>query len=146
MTLKTITYDADQKPLTDAEILELAAKNSVEPSGPGAGCYLMGREDVLEFAMAIEARANVPEWQTIPGLEDLLERTRLYLNSLDSADTNSLERELAAAHAYAADTRGRLDTCPSCGGPADNGHDRELPPNVYDCTKCAAKINTSEGE
>lgn len=27
--------------------------------------------------------------------------------------------------------------CPQCGGPADNGHDRELPPNVYVCKRCA---------
>ena len=29
-----------------------------------------------------------------------------------------------------------LSRCPKCGGPADNGHDRELPPNPYHCTKC----------
>jgi len=29
-------------------------------------------------------------------------------------------------------------TCPDCGGPADNGQDRELPPNTYSCTKCEA--------
>lgn len=27
--------------------------------------------------------------------------------------------------------------CPECGGHADNGHDRELPPNPYLCTKCS---------
>jgi hypothetical protein len=26
--------------------------------------------------------------------------------------------------------------CPCCGGPADNGHDRELPPTPYVCTTC----------
>ena len=30
-----------------------------------------------------------------------------------------------------------LNTCPRCGGPADNGHDRCLPPSPYLCTKCA---------
>jgi len=30
-------------------------------------------------------------------------------------------------------------TCPGCGGPADNGHDRCLPPNPYYCTKCHEK-------
>lgn len=29
-----------------------------------------------------------------------------------------------------------LSTCPECGGPADNGHDREVPPNPYLCTRC----------
>ena len=28
--------------------------------------------------------------------------------------------------------------CPQCGGPADNGHDRQLPPNPYWCTRCVA--------
>ena len=29
-----------------------------------------------------------------------------------------------------------LFVCPKCGGFADNGHDREYPPNAYLCTKC----------
>ena len=29
-----------------------------------------------------------------------------------------------------------LSKCPGCGGPADNGHDRCVPPNPYYCTKC----------
>ena len=29
-----------------------------------------------------------------------------------------------------------LNKCPGCGGPADNGHDRCLPPSPYFCTKC----------
>jgi DNA-directed RNA polymerase subunit RPC12/RpoP len=31
-----------------------------------------------------------------------------------------------------------LSKCPSCGGPADNGHDRCLPPSPYVCTRCEA--------
>jgi len=31
-----------------------------------------------------------------------------------------------------------LDKCPNCGGPADNGHDRCLPPSPYFCVKCNA--------
>ena len=30
-----------------------------------------------------------------------------------------------------------LGACPKCGGEADNGFDRCLPPNPYHCTKCA---------
>lgn len=30
-----------------------------------------------------------------------------------------------------------LDHCPNCGGPADNGHDRSVPPSPYFCTKCS---------
>lgn len=29
-----------------------------------------------------------------------------------------------------------LSICPGCGGPADNGHDRCVPPTAYYCTKC----------
>ncbi|MCK5560132.1 MAG: hypothetical protein KAJ51_06045, partial [Thermoplasmata archaeon] len=29
-----------------------------------------------------------------------------------------------------------ISKCPACGGPADNGYDREVPPNPYHCTKC----------
>lgn len=29
-----------------------------------------------------------------------------------------------------------LNVCPGCGGPADNGHDRCVPPNVYFCSRC----------
>lgn len=32
-----------------------------------------------------------------------------------------------------------LSTCPGCGRYADNGHDREMPPNPYFCTKCDKK-------
>lgn len=33
-----------------------------------------------------------------------------------------------------------LDHCPRCGGPADNGNDRMVPPNPYNCTKCEKEI------
>lgn len=33
-----------------------------------------------------------------------------------------------------------LTKCPTCGGPADNGHDRCLPPNPYCCTRCQGEI------
>lgn len=29
-----------------------------------------------------------------------------------------------------------LSKCPNCGGPADNGHDRCIPPTPYFCGKC----------
>jgi hypothetical protein len=32
-----------------------------------------------------------------------------------------------------------LSHCPQCGGPADNGHDRSIPPSPYFCTKCMAE-------
>ena len=32
------------------------------------------------------------------------------------------------------------NTCPKCGGPADNGFDRCMPPNPYHCSKCAPEF------
>ena len=29
-----------------------------------------------------------------------------------------------------------ISLCPNCGGPADNGHDRCVPPSPYFCAKC----------
>ena len=37
--------------------------------------------------------------------------------------------------------RDKLDVCPNCGGPADNGHDRCVPPAQYYCKKCMKKYN-----
>jgi len=39
-------------------------------------------------------------------------------------------------HWYPQETTNDLTRCPNCGGPADNGHDREVPPNPYWCSKC----------
>jgi hypothetical protein len=33
-----------------------------------------------------------------------------------------------------------LSLCPQCNGPADNGHDRSIPPHPYLCTKCMAEM------
>lgn len=46
------------------------------------------------------------------------------------------EAKLVAQSALSALEQPRLETCPKCGGVADNGHDRELPPNPYLCSKC----------
>ncbi len=29
-----------------------------------------------------------------------------------------------------------INVCPNCGGPADNGFSREIPPSPYFCSKC----------
>ncbi len=38
-------------------------------------------------------------------------------------------------------TTDSLNHCPKCGGPADNGHDRCLPPNPYWCVQCMKDNN-----
>ncbi len=39
-----------------------------------------------------------------------------------------------------------LSRCPSCAGPADNGHDRCVPPTAYFCTKCEADLQGIKNE
>jgi hypothetical protein len=46
------------------------------------------------------------------------------------------EDAIAALRERLAETANDLTRCPNCGGPADNGHDREVPPNPYWCSKC----------
>ncbi len=48
------------------------------------------------------------------------------------AELKSLIKECESGN----DEKPDLSKCPNCGGPADNGHDRCLPPNPYYCTKC----------
>lgn len=36
--------------------------------------------------------------------------------------------------------------CPKCGGEADNGHDREYPPNPYYCTQCTRDALLAYGD
>lgn len=44
----------------------------------------------------------------------------------------------AAARAAAEQQGPDCSKCPNCGGPADNGHSRDVPPKPYYCTNCAA--------
>lgn len=49
--------------------------------------------------------------------------------------TGRQAEQIAKALASKLRERG-ISKCPQCGGEADNGHDRCLPPNPYVCTKC----------
>lgn len=59
---------------------------------------------------------------------------------MDTKDLPTVSKWWASAHEalelHQAALREDLSKCPQCGGPADNGHDRELPPNPYHCTRC----------
>ena len=50
--------------------------------------------------------------------------------------TQGLEFLRRKVGADATATEYDLTKCPACGGPADNGHDRCVPPSPYFCTKC----------
>ena len=60
---------------------------------------------------------------------------------LDAVALNDLIYRLEAALAEPVQELD-LSRCPKCGGPADNGHDRSIPPNPYHCTKCMAEPAT----
>lgn len=49
-----------------------------------------------------------------------------------------IRRALSAPAREATPTEQDISKCPVCGGVADNGMDRCLPPNPYYCTKCQA--------
>ena len=42
--------------------------------------------------------------------------------------------------------RQELETCPKCGGHADNGFSREIPPSPYYCRACMAEDRIEELE
>lgn len=62
----------------------------------------------------------------------------MYSKNMEIAD---LTAKLEAAEARIKELEGEPDTtrCPDCGGQADNGFDRCLPPNPYSCSKCQQK-------
>lgn len=76
---------------------------------------------------------------TRPGLLDEIEELKTRLAALEYQlryhYTDEERPDLSTD-----EERPDLSKCPSCGGPADNGHDREYPPNVYACSKCSQKL------
>ena len=58
-----------------------------------------------------------------------------------SASTWRTTAAITALHAaLAQQAEPDLSLCPQCNGPADNGHDRSIPPHPYLCTKCMAEL------
>jgi hypothetical protein len=61
------------------------------------------------------------------------------------AFTKGMERQIAYRFEDRKSSGYSLENCPKCGGPADNGHDRCLPPNPYYCTKCSREGYHDDG-
>ena len=81
--------------------------------------------------------------QALGALEDVDGPITTLLGSiLGSPDPDApgakVRTAIAALRAALARPEPDLSRCPQCGGPADNGHDRELPPNPHWCTRCLA--------
>jgi len=47
-----------------------------------------------------------------------------------------VQKAILVGHAFSQEDEPNLDVCPGCGGPADNGHDRCVPPSPYFCQRC----------
>ncbi len=62
----------------------------------------------------------------------LAQRRELQLNMVDEAKIR-LEKEQDALRRLELS----LDYCPNCGGEADNGHSRDVPPVPYFCKACS---------
>jgi hypothetical protein len=73
--------------------------------------------------------------------QQALDRLRLYYYGSGFAEDADCITALEAALAQQAEPvqEPDLSRCPQCNGPADNGHDRSIPPNPYFCTRCMAE-------
>lgn len=63
--------------------------------------------------------------------------SRLYIEAELHRERNFVLKKLVTEEVASSLIHGNC--CPRCGGPADNGFDRELPPNPYFCTVCDEK-------
>jgi hypothetical protein len=75
-------------------------------------------------------------------VEQALEALEMYAIETNSEFQRKAITALRAALAQQAEPvqEPDLSRCPQCNGPADNGHDRSIPPNPYLCTKCMAEM------
>lgn len=87
---------------------------------------------MTDALMMMEEREQRDEGLLRQALEALEVSTRFVYADLRP----QCECAIAALRERLAETANDLNRCPNCGGPADNGHDREVPPNPYWCSKC----------
>lgn len=77
-----------------------------------------------------------------------LEREGTVLRLTHEVSMSPIEEALEYSDDFIRDTdevdkiRNRsVNGCPKCGGPADNGYDRCMPPNAYHCSKCETLVS-----
>jgi hypothetical protein len=63
-----------------------------------------------------------------------------FLGTPENGELLAYIEQLEARAALAQQAEPDLSLCPQCNGPADNGHDRSIPPHPYLCTKCMAEL------
>lgn len=79
--------------------------------------------------------------EALESCDGYIEQLELIVYSPDDTGTHYVRAKvrstIATLKERLAETTDDLTRCPNCGGPADNGHDREVPPNPYWCSKCS---------
>ena len=88
--------------------------------------------DMVEKVARAIHQSQIDEGEKYPPFDDLIECT------------------LCMAHARAAieamSVKPDCSKCPKCGGPADNGNDRCVPPTPYYCSKCEQQASPSRDD
>jgi hypothetical protein len=91
-----------------------------------------------------QGRTSVITQAEFQAISDYIETLEHEVRML-SAENHSLLSQNIQPEDFVMDSREaldkHLDTCPECGGVADNGYDRSWPePNPYLCTKCQEEL------
>ena len=108
--------------------LRTALAQQAEPKGGGNLPPPLQAEPVTEdMKSAVRWAPSSAYWS---------ERLREFFGPDAREGIDALERRIAGAQERAEPD---LSLCPQCNGPADNGHDRSIPPSPYLCTKCMAE-------
>ena len=123
-------YDNDVvHPTKVSEDLRAALAQQEEPKGGGRLPPPLQAEPVTEdMKSAVRWAPSSAYWS---------ERLREFFGPDAREGIDALERRIAGAQERAEPD---LSLCPQCNGPADNGHDRSIPPSPYLCTKCMAEM------
>ena len=123
-------YDNDVvHPTKVSEDLRAALAQQAEPKGGGRLPPPLQAEPVTEdMKSAVRWAPSSAYWS---------ERLREFFGPDAREGIDALERRIAGAQEMAEPD---LSLCPQCNGPADNGHDRSIPPHPYLCTKCMAEM------
>ena len=128
-TLSKLHIDAIEKAKDDLGKVNAAALAMIETPMDLIKAVLLKHEVAV-----IEVMCELHQQQQAD--EALLRQALEALEFSDWYTRAKAKSTIAALRERLAETADDLARCPNCGGPADNGHDREVPPNPYWCSKC----------
>ena len=107
--------------------------------GYQAACDERGDEILREQCRKLQDR--IKELEEVPAhIKSLVTEAERIVRAFDEHRDNLLSKgaidRMRAALMPPKEPDPDLTKCPNCGGDADNGFDRCIPPNPYHCTKC----------